>query len=129
MTQMLEREGFKVSQAKDGRVALHMMSQALPQLILLDLMMPGMDGFEFVTELRKREEWRWIPIVVVTAKDISSEDRLRLNGYVKNIIQKGSFKRDTLLHEIRSLMAIAKNDQNNGDHAYIRRKEEADDHV
>ncbi|CAH1215684.1 Sensor histidine kinase RcsC [Paenibacillus allorhizoplanae] len=129
MTQMLEREGFKVSKAKDGRAALNMMSQALPQLILLDLMMPGMDGFEFVTELRKREEWQWIPIVVVTAKDIASEDRMRLNGYVKNIIQKGSFKRETLLQEIRSLMASARNEHSNGDQACIRRKEETDDHV
>ncbi|CAN7156116.1 response regulator [Paenibacillus sp. LjRoot153] len=129
MTQMLEREGFRVSKAKDGRAALNMMSQALPQLILLDLMMPGMDGFEFVTELRKREEWQWIPIVVVTAKDIASEDRMRLNGYVKNIIQKGSFKRESLLHEIRSLMASAVNEHSNGDQVYIRRKEEAEDHV
>ncbi|OCT13173.1 hypothetical protein A8709_20740 [Paenibacillus pectinilyticus] len=127
MTQMLEREGFKVTKAKDGRAALNTMSQALPQLILLDLMMPGMDGFEFVTELRKREAWRWIPIVVVTAKDISSEDRLRLNGYVKNIIQKGSFKRETLLQEIRSLMAGSLHDTSHEGQAYIRSKEEANE--
>lgn len=127
MTQMLEKEGYKVTKAKDGRVALQFMAQALPQLILLDLMMPGMDGFEFVTELRKREEWRWIPIVVITAKDIASEDRLRLNGYVKKLIQKGSFRRETLLHEIRSLMASSMEDQTIGEHTYIRSKEETND--
>ncbi|NOU70330.1 response regulator [Paenibacillus sp. LMG 31458] len=127
MTQMLEKEGYKVTKAKDGRVALQFMVQALPQLILLDLMMPGMDGFEFVTELRKREEWRWIPIVVITAKDIASEDRLRLNGYVKKLIQKGSFRRETLLHEIRSLMAGSMEDQTIGEHTYIRSKEETND--
>ncbi|NOU90891.1 response regulator [Paenibacillus sp. LMG 31460] len=127
MTQMLEKEGYKVTKAKDGRVALQFMAHAIPQLILLDLMMPGMDGFEFVTELRKREEWRWIPIVVITAKDIASEDRLRLNGYVKKLIQKGSFRRETLLHEIRSLMAGSVEDQTIGEHTYIRSKEETND--
>ncbi|NOV04371.1 ATP-binding response regulator [Paenibacillus planticolens] len=111
MTQMLEKEGYIVAKAANGRAALQSMSQSLPQLILLDLMMPKMDGFEFVTELRKNEDWRQIPIVVVTAKDITSEDRMRLNGYVKNIIQKGSFKRDALLLEIRRLMTDAKDEQ------------------
>ncbi|MFE1627323.1 hybrid sensor histidine kinase/response regulator [Brevibacillus reuszeri] len=104
MTKMLEKEGYRVKQAGDGRIALESVAEALPQLILLDLMMPNMDGFEFVTELRKREEWRSIPVVVVTAKNISAEDRLRLNGYVERIVQKGSFQREALLHEIRALM-------------------------
>ena len=104
MTKMLEKEGYRVKRAADGRIALESVAEALPQLILLDLMMPNMDGFEFVTELRKREEWRSIPVVVVTAKNISAEDRLRLNGYVERIVQKGSFQREALLHEIRALM-------------------------
>ncbi|MFP3392945.1 hybrid sensor histidine kinase/response regulator [Brevibacillus sp. SIMBA_040] len=104
MTKMLEKEGYRVKRAADGRIALESVAEALPQLILLDLMMPKMDGFEFVTELRKREEWRSIPVVVVTAKNISAEDRLRLNGYVERIVQKGSFQREALLHEIRALM-------------------------
>ncbi|WP_289141772.1 hybrid sensor histidine kinase/response regulator [uncultured Brevibacillus sp.] len=104
MTKMLEKEGYRVKRAGDGRIALESVAEELPQLILLDLMMPNMDGFEFVTELRKREEWRSIPVVVVTAKSISAEDRLRLNGYVERIVQKGSFQREALLHEIRALM-------------------------
>jgi CheY-like chemotaxis protein len=76
-------------------------------VILLDLMMPQMDGFEFVGELRSREEWREIPVVVVTAKDITQEDRLRLNGYVAQIIQKGAHSRDALLTEIRDLVRAA----------------------
>lgn len=104
MTKMLEKEGYRVKRAGDGRIALESVAEEVPQLILLDLMMPNMDGFEFVTELRKREEWRSIPVVVVTAKNISAEDRLRLNGYVERIVQKGSFQREALLHEIRALM-------------------------
>lgn len=74
-------------------------------MILLDLMMPEMDGFEFVEELRKQEEWRSIPIVVVTAKDLTEVDRLRLNGYVEKILQKGAYSRDELLRKVRDLVA------------------------
>ena len=61
-----------------------------PRLILLDLMMPEMDGFEFLAEFRHREEWRAIPVVVLTAKDLTPEDRDRLNGHVANVLQKGA---------------------------------------
>ncbi|NQX66730.1 response regulator [Paenibacillus alba] len=107
MTRMLEKEGYRVTRAENGQQALECVAQSLPQLILLDLMMPTMDGFEFVTELRKREEWRSIPVVVVTAKNITEEDRLRLNGYVKNIVQKGSLRREDFLQEISHLIASA----------------------
>ncbi|OPH56711.1 hypothetical protein BC351_27615 [Paenibacillus ferrarius] len=107
MTRMLEKEGYRVARAENGQQALECVRQALPQLILLDLMMPTMDGFEFVTELRKREEWRSIPVVVVTAKNITEEDRLRLNGFVKNIVQKGSLRREDFLQEISHLIASA----------------------
>ncbi|WP_312109025.1 hybrid sensor histidine kinase/response regulator [Brevibacillus reuszeri] len=112
MAKMLQKEGYRVKCAADGRIALDSVAEALPQLILLDLMMPNMDGFEFVTELRKREEWRAIPVVVVTAKNISAEDRLRLNGYVERIVQKGSFEREALLHEIRALMLASQENKN-----------------
>ena len=62
--------------------------------ILLDLMMPEMDGFEFVAEFRRHEAWRAIPVVVVTAKDLTREDRERLNGHVERILQKGAHGRE-----------------------------------
>ena len=74
-------------------------------MILLDLMMPEMDGFEVVAELRRHEAWRTIPIVVVTAKELTAEDRQRLNGYVERILEKGAYTRDTLLAEVRDLVA------------------------
>jgi CheY-like chemotaxis protein len=76
-----------------------------PALILLDLMMPEMDGFQFAEALREREDWRSIPIVVVTAKDLTAEDHLRLNGYVEKILQKGAHSREALLAEIGDLVA------------------------
>ena len=99
----LERSGWRVEEAENGRVALERVAAAEPQLILLDLMMPEMDGFEFVAKLRENEAWRAIPVLVITAKEITEEDRARLEGRVARILQKGSYQREELLEEIRSL--------------------------
>ncbi len=101
---MLEKEGFGVAEAENGRVALESMESQQPSAILLDLMMPEMDGFEFVANLRSREEWRNLPVVVVTAKDITREDRMRLDGYVTGVIQKSSQGREELLAEVSGLV-------------------------
>jgi signal transduction histidine kinase/DNA-binding response OmpR family regulator len=97
----LERDGWIVSEADNGRRALESLSRAAPDLIILDLMMPEMDGFEFVAELRRTEAGRRIPVVVVTAKEITAEDRARLNGQVRRIFSKGSFSREELTAELR----------------------------
>ena len=68
-------------------------------------MMPEMDGFEFVAEIRKHRAWRSIPVLVVTAKDLTPEDRLRLNGYVEKILHKNALSREELLGEVRDLVA------------------------
>jgi len=93
-----------VSTAEDGRAALDLMATNTPDLILLDLMMPRMDGFEFVSELRKHKEWRSIPIVVITAKTLTKEDRLSLQGHVQKVLQKGDFSLDALLAELREIV-------------------------
>ncbi len=104
---MLEPEGYAVVEAENGRAALDRLQEVLPSLILLDLMMPEMDGFEFVAEFRRREAWRAIPVVVVTARDLSPEDRERLNGHVQRILQKGAHGRDALLAEVRDMVAAS----------------------
>jgi CheY-like chemotaxis protein/nitrogen-specific signal transduction histidine kinase len=104
LRRMLEKEGFSVMEAENGRVALERVAEQEPALILLDLIMPEMDGFELVAELRKHEAWRSIPIVVLTAKNVTSEDRLRLNGEVKKILQKESHTWQELLGDIRGLL-------------------------
>ncbi len=73
-------------------------------MILLDLMMPEMDGFQFVDELRRHEEWKLIPVVVVTAKDLTADDRERLSGRVGSILQKGAYSREDLLRETSALV-------------------------
>jgi CheY-like chemotaxis protein len=85
-------------------VALERLAESQPMLILLDLMMPEMDGFQFLDRVRQHENWRTIPIVVVTAKDLTKEDRLRLNGYVQEIIRKGACPRDELLTQVSELV-------------------------
>jgi GAF domain-containing protein/CheY-like chemotaxis protein len=105
LRRMLEPEGYVVVEAENGRAALERLSEVRPSVVLLDLMMPEMDGFEFVAEFRRHEAWRAIPIVVVTARDLSREDRQRLNGYVQKILQKGAPDRDALLAEVRELVA------------------------
>jgi CheY-like chemotaxis protein len=98
----LEKEGWQVGEAENGRVALDRVAERRPSLILLDLMMPVMDGFEFVMELRKTEAWREIPIVVVTARDLSEEDRARLKGEVAGLIEKSGLDRESLLAQLRA---------------------------
>ena len=78
-----------------------------PALILLDLMMPGMNGFEFIAELRQRDAVPGIPIVVLTAKDLTAEERQRLNGYVERVLQKGACSREQLLSEMEALRSTA----------------------
>ena len=101
----LEREGWQVREAEDGRAGLGWVVQDPPELILLDLMLPGIDGFEFVAELRRHAEWRDIPVVVITAKDLSPAERERLNGCVERILRKGTYSRDQLVDEVRAQLA------------------------
>ncbi|MGH8057254.1 MAG: response regulator, partial [Candidatus Entotheonellia bacterium] len=105
LRRLLEQAGWEVMEAEHGRAALARVAEHRPELILLDLLMPEMDGFAFVEEVRKQEAWRSIPIVVVTAKDLTDTDRLRLNGYVEQILQKGTYNREALLAEVRQLVA------------------------
>ena len=101
----LEKELSEVRTAENGRVALEQVEKEIPGLILLDLMMPEMDGFEFLRHLRAKPEWRDIPVIVLTAKDLTEEDRAALFDKVDRILQKGEMGRDDLLREIRSATA------------------------
>jgi CheY-like chemotaxis protein len=67
-------------------------------------MMPKMDGFEFAVEVRRHPEWRSIPIVVVTSRDLTKEDRRRLNGHVETILAKQTDSREALLEQVRDLL-------------------------
>jgi CheY-like chemotaxis protein len=103
----LEAKGYVVAEAANGREALGRLRETPPGVILLDLMMPEMDGFEFLEELRRDEAGRRIPVIVITAKDLSADDRQRLNGRVARVLQKGSYTREALLAEVRDLVTTS----------------------
>lgn len=101
VTKLLHKEGYSVMEAYNGIEALACITREQPAVILLDLMMPEMDGFQFIVELKKHDAWSRIPIIVLTAKSITTEDHQQLNGSVKKIIQKGAYHPQSLLDEIR----------------------------
>ena len=103
VARMIKKAGWRVCKVEDGRVALNFIRKKQPDLILLDLQMPEMDGFEFAQKLHEVSES--IPIIVLSAKDITVEDRLRLNDYVAALFQKGLYSREDLLDKINELLS------------------------
>jgi signal transduction histidine kinase/CheY-like chemotaxis protein len=101
----LEKDGWSIVEAKHGAAALERIGEAAPDLVLLDLMMPVMDGFEFLLKLRTEERWRDIPVIVITAKSLTAEERDRLTGLVEGVLHKGAYDRETLLTHVRGLVA------------------------
>ncbi|MBY0577987.1 MAG: response regulator [Burkholderiales bacterium] len=99
----LEKSGFSIIEAENGLMALNKLTEN-PSIILLDLMMPEMDGFEFIAKLREIPDHQMTPVIVVTAKELTEEDRMLLNGKVSNILQKGAHSRDELLSELGGLI-------------------------
>jgi CheY-like chemotaxis protein len=103
--QLLEREGWDVAEADNGRLALDRVAARLPDAIVLDLLMPEMDGFGFIAELHSRPAWRRLPVLVVTAMDLSEDDLRRLNGNVERVIRKSGQPREALLDEVGAALA------------------------
>jgi CheY-like chemotaxis protein len=93
-----------VLRAYGGRDAIDAARRELPDLIVLDLMMPEISGFDVVAALHENPETARIPVLVVTAKHITAEDRSRLNGYVLSIMEKANFDRDRFIAEVRRAM-------------------------
>lgn len=101
---LLEKDHWNVVLAENGSVGLEQMNKLTPQLILLDLMMPEMDGFQFLEAIRGVEKWRHIPVVVLTARDLNEDDRTRLKGSVESIFQKGAYTQEEILQEVHKLV-------------------------
>ena len=106
LVRTLEDTDWRVSEAGNGREALDRLEQEKPQVILLDLMMPVMDGFDFLLEMRSNTAWQDIPVIVLTAKDLTDEDRRILSGRVEQIIEKGATTNEQiadLVHRVVNL--------------------------
>ena len=107
LRRLLEKSGLRVTEAADGREGLEVARRERPGIILLDLMMPVMDGFEFLACVQSDPILQPIPVVIVTAKDLDVADRERLNGGVQAVIQKSGLDRDALLREVSQLISKA----------------------
>jgi CheY-like chemotaxis protein len=106
LCRMLTDKEWTVTQAENGLAALESITHCRPSLIVLDLKMPVMDGFEMIAELNKHVDWRKIPVVVVSGQELTAEDRGRLQGHVQAILQKGDFSREELLHEVQQTVKL-----------------------
>ena len=102
MRRLLANEGLHVIEADSGQAAIERLSQETPDLIVLDLVMPDMDGFEVLDRLRVSPEWRQIPVVVVTAKELSVEERTMLNGSVGRVLRKTFVGCEELVPAVRA---------------------------
>jgi signal transduction histidine kinase/CheY-like chemotaxis protein len=101
---VLKKQFGSVIEAADGSAALEAMSQQKPGLIVLDLTMPGMDGFDFIAGLRQVADWRKIPIVVLSAREVTTAERKQLSTVVRRILRKGDFPGVALAGEIADLL-------------------------
>jgi PAS domain S-box-containing protein len=99
----IESQDSIVQQAANGKEALERLQESKPDLILLDLMMPEMDGFQVVATLQKEPAWRDIPVIVITALDLDAKDRARLNSGVESVLVKETFRPADLVDRIRRI--------------------------
>lgn len=102
---ILQSQGnFTIMEAGNGREGLELIQRELPDLIILDLMMPEMDGFTVIESLRANPETATIPVIVATAKELTPDEKSRLSGQIQSLMQKGDFLNDEFLEEVKSLI-------------------------
>ena len=103
------KAGWEVSEAENGREGLAAITDSIPELVLLDLMMPEVDGFEFLENVRRNDALKNVPVIVLTSKILTADDRLRLNGSVEKVLQKGTLNLQEMELELRSLVQSCMN--------------------
>ena len=102
--EMMHLIGYRVLKAYGGASAIGLLSQEIPHAVVLDLMMPEVDGFAVIDALKADEATASISVVVVTAKELTRDEEQRLKGRIDTLMQKGEFLNDELLDEVRSLV-------------------------
>jgi signal transduction histidine kinase/CheY-like chemotaxis protein len=108
LRRMLVKEGWSVREAANGAEGLEQLARATPAVMLLDLMMPGVDGFEVLRAVRQDAAWRDIPVVIVTSKDLSREETEWLRGHAMDVFQKGAYGRAELIAAVRAMVEAAR---------------------
>jgi threonine synthase len=98
------RGDYQIREAHSGKEGLELIRTTRPDLIMLDLMMPDMDGFTVLDNLKTEEELENIPVIVITAKELNAEERKRLQGQIQMLLQKGAFMQEDLVSGIHALL-------------------------
>jgi DNA-binding response OmpR family regulator len=109
----LDGDGFEIRSAMDGRKVIEVLDNWNPDIVLLDLMLPELDGFEVVHRMALNPKWKSIPVVLMTARDLTHEERRALGTNRLRMIQKGDFSRDELVAEINA--ALSNRNHSEGD--------------
>ncbi|MGA1874501.1 MAG: response regulator [bacterium] len=104
---VLEQEGYLVDVARGGEEALTYVKQRIPDGIILDLMMPGINGFEVLEKIRSSQETSAIPVLILTAKDLTSDELKRLtSNHVQQLVQKGDVDKEGLLSKVNMMLKM-----------------------
>jgi threonine synthase len=98
------RRKYNIHEAADGVSGIDLIREEKPDLILLDLMMPGIDGFAVLDIIKADSQLRNIPVIVITAKDLSARDYRRLSGRIESLLQKGEFMEEELFESISDVL-------------------------
>jgi len=106
LRRVLQSQGeYQIDEAHDGREGLEMVRRNVPDLILLDLMMPSLDGFAVIDALKQEKRLRDVPVIVITAKELTARERQRLEGDVHRLWQKGTFLSTDIAEDIDGILA------------------------
>jgi CheY-like chemotaxis protein len=108
LSKILKEERAEVIAASSGDEGMVLVAQSPPDLVLLDLMMPGMSGFEMVARLRAQPAAADIPVMIVSAKELTAEDVLTLNGHIQRFVAKGSIEPEGLTNAVRQMLGQSK---------------------
>jgi CheY-like chemotaxis protein len=106
--QLLEGEAYEIEVAADGKEALRAIERRRPEVILLDLLMPVLDGFGVLERLQETPAWRDIPVIILTAKDLSAEEQSLLETRTRAVIHKHGLERGELLRDVRQALAACR---------------------
>jgi len=105
ISRILKSQGnYVLFEAVDGNSAIDLVSREKPDLVILDLMMPDVDGFSVIDQIHAQRETRDIPIIVMTAKDLTIQEKIRLQGQIQSLMRKGNFVSEKLLSEVKALI-------------------------
>ncbi len=104
---VLTQDGFNVKIATGGQQALEVLKSSTPSLILLDLVMPGMDGFEVTHHLQENEQWRKIPVVILSGKELTEEDQQKLDSHITQFMKKDTFSTSEISKTIKRILQTA----------------------